>query len=408
MKIKNINLKMLFILSFAVLLLSRIAVLTENYSISLNPVLIEMLYIFIVAVIVIWKNRGIIRIKKTRDNIVLVLLLLHVVLFGILFSNPLMKNLINNQFKSQIIFIIIVSISVIAIRSFDAFYEFIECSYYTLSLFLMVKFITHLSDVKISNIMNIMSVDKRIRANFGFGHYNALGAACVLIIMLTLYLRKIQKARKVDYIFAVISVIMLLCSASRNAITGIIIFLIAYIIKRMKYSRINPRVVVAIKCLFILLIISTIPFMYELNYSEILKISQRSLIFYVAFPLYMKSGRILIGLGYASNADYGSNLTPYMTSWLDNSYMYYLITTGVIGFAIIMIALVVIWRGLEKNKNFESTEIICCMYYVYMYMGLFEVTIFESGSLLNYVYLPLFIFAAAKKKKILEQIKCKE
>lgn len=47
----------------------------------------------------------------------------------------------------------------------------------------------------------------------------------------------------------------------------------------MKYSRINPRVVVAIKCLFILLIISTIPFMYELNYSEILKISQRSLIF---------------------------------------------------------------------------------------------------------------------------------
>ena len=61
----------------------------------------------------------------------------------------------------------------------------------------------------------------------------------------------------------------------------------------------------------------------------------------------MKSGRILIGLGYASNADYGSNLTPYMTSWLDNSYMYYLITTGVIGFAIIMIALVVIWRGLE-------------------------------------------------------------
>lgn len=176
MKIKNINLKMLFILSFAVLLLSRIAVLTENYSISLNPVLIEMLYIFIVAVIVIWKNRGIIRIKKTRDNIVLVLLLLHVVLFGILFSNPLMKNLINNQFKSQIIFIIIVSISVIAIRSFDAFYEFIECSYYTLSLFLMVKFITHLSDVKISNIMNIMSVDKRIRANFGFGHYNALGA----------------------------------------------------------------------------------------------------------------------------------------------------------------------------------------------------------------------------------------
>lgn len=48
------------------------------------------------------------------------------------------------------------------------------------------------------------------------------------------------------------------------------------------------------------------------------------------------------------------------------------------------------------------------MYYVYMYMGLFEVTIFESGSLLNYVYLPLFIFAAAKKQKILEQIKCKE
>ena len=97
MKIKNINLKMLFILSFAVLFLSRIALLTENYSISVNPLLIEMLYIFIVTVIIVWKNRGIIRIKKTRDNIVLVLLLLHVLLFGILFSNQLMKNLISTK-----------------------------------------------------------------------------------------------------------------------------------------------------------------------------------------------------------------------------------------------------------------------------------------------------------------------
>ena len=137
----------------------------------------------------------------------------------------------------------------------------------------------------------------------------------------------------------------------------------------------------------------------ELDYNQLLKISQRSLIFYVAFPLYINSGRIFTGLGYASNIAYGSNMTPYTTYWLDKSYMYYLITTGVIGFAIILIAVLILGKRIVKNRFLDKGDIICSLYFVYLYTALFEVIIFESGTLLNCIYLPIFISFAMERNK---------
>lgn len=192
---------------------------------------------------------------------------------------------------------------------------------------------------------------------------------------------------------------MLLCSASRNALTGFCVFIIAYIIQRLNRSDVNPKIRFISKLILLMMIILLIPFAMELDYNQLLKISQRSLIFYVAFPLYINSGRIFTGLGYASNIAYGSNMTPYTTYWLDNSYMYYLITTGVIGFAIILIAVLILGKRIVKNRFLDKGDIICSLYFVYLYTALFEVIIFESGTLLNCIYLPIFISFAMERNK---------
>lgn len=399
MKTIKIRMQTIFILSFSLLLFSRIAVLTGNYYVPIDPVMIEIIYILNTLILLYLNNKGkfFVNLKSLKNNIVSILLLIHVLLFGIVFVNPLMKDTISSQFKSQIVFDVIILITTIAINNLNALDKFIEISYYTLGIFLFIQFITHLGDIKINNIAHVMSVEERVRSNFGFGHYNALGAACLCMIILTIYLK--EKKRLINILILGMAIIMLLCSASRNALTGFCVFIIAYIIQRLNRSDVNPKIRFISKLILLMMIILLIPFAMELDYNQLLKISQRSLIFYVAFPLYINSGRIFTGLGYASNIAYGSNMTPYTTYWLDNSYMYYLITTGVIGFAIILIAVLILGKRIVKNRFLDKGDIICSLYFVYLYTALFEVIIFESGTLLNCIYLPIFISFAMERNK---------
>ena len=399
MKTIKIRMQTIFILSFSLLLFSRIAVLTGNYYVPIDPVMIEIIYILNTLILLYLNNKGkfFVNLKSLKNNIVSILLLIHVLLFGIVFVNPLMKDTISSQFKSQIVFDVIILVTTIAINNFNALDKFIEISYYTLGIFLFIQFITHLGDIKINNIAHVMSVEERVRSNFGFGHYNALGAACLCMIILTIYLK--EKKRLINILILGMAIIMLLCSASRNALTGFCVFIIAYIIQRLNRSDVNPKIRFISKLILLMMIILLIPFAMELDYKQLLKISQRSLIFYVAYPLYINSGRIFTGLGYASNIAYGSNMTPYTTYWLDNSYMYYLITTGVIGFAIILIAVLILGKRIVKNRFLDKGDIICSLYFVYLYTALFEVIIFESGTLLNCIYLPIFISFAMERNK---------
>ena len=188
MKTIKIRMQTIFILSFSLLLFSRIAVLTGNYYVPIDPVMIEIIYILNTLILLYLNNKGkfFVNLKSLKNNIVSILLLIHVLLFGIVFVNPLMKDTISSQFKSQIVFDVIILVTTIAINNFNALDKFIEISYYTLGIFLFIQFITHLGDIKINNIAHVMSVEERVRSNFGFGHYNALGAACLCMIILTI------------------------------------------------------------------------------------------------------------------------------------------------------------------------------------------------------------------------------
>ena len=76
-------------------------------------------------------------------------------------------------------------------------------------------------------------------------------------------------------------------------------------------------------------------------------------LFSVALPTFFKSNRTWIGLGLASGEIYGQNLTPYKTYWLDNGYIYTLITSGYIGItiyvALIILFLISYWNLKKQN-----------------------------------------------------------
>ena len=134
MKTIKIRMQTIFILSFSLLLFSRIAVLTGNYYVPIDPVMIEIIYILNTLILLYLNNKGkfFVNLKSLKNNIVSILLLIHVLLFGIVFVNPLMKDTISSQFKSQIVFDVIILVTTIAINNFNVLDKFIEISYYTL------------------------------------------------------------------------------------------------------------------------------------------------------------------------------------------------------------------------------------------------------------------------------------
>lgn len=150
--------------------------------------------------------------------------------------------------------------------------------------------------------------------------------------------------------------------------------------------------------IYILIIVAAVFVANGASFSSLLSISQRSLLFYVALPTWRESGRIMTGLGYVSSSSYGNNLTPYTTYFLDNSYIYYLVTTGIIGFLLIGIAVYVLGRNIYKNRFKEIGMYGFSLFCVYLYISLFEAVVFNSGIPTNYIYMVLLLSVAGMRE----------
>ena len=133
---------------------------------------------------------------------------------------------------------------------------------------------------------------------------------------------------------------------------------------------------------------------FVVNYGiyNLLDEAQRLHLFTISLPIYLKSGRILFGLGYASNYAFGMGLTNYDVYWLDNGYIYYLISTGILGFGIVMSVVVILYCNFSKFHNSILKTHIFSLFVVYLFLSLFEHSLFSSGSIINYPLLVVFFY----------------
>lgn len=405
MRIKVSSLqKLLFCLSFFVMFFSRIELLTGNYTWNFNAVLLEGIYLIMVLLLIISKRLG--RIGHLDRSVALFFLIFfaHTILWGKIFVNPVMSQLTASHFSSQIIFVLILFITVIGVLELDAKEQFIKVGYYTLVFALLIQLFTHFQEFNFSNVANIMSSTARSRANFGFGHYNTLGGACVCALLIYyVYIRENTRnmiIRMLHVVFNVLVFGMLLCSASRSSITSLGVFIFVYAYSGIDNMKISKKMKQVIKFSGTLLIVAGVFWtMLDIDLNKVLIESQRFWIFQTAIPEYLRSGRLAFGLGYASTTAYGTGMTPYHTLWIDNAYFFHLITTGILGFCLIILMLVILGKGLRKADLVGTNNGNIAIFAVYLYSSLFEVVAF-NGAFINYIYLPLFLVVIALSNKI--------
>ena len=387
----------IFSIFYSLLLLSRIYVIAGVYKLPMDPSLIQVGYVgvlIMVAIVQIKENNY--KIKKhlkTMDAASL-LLIGYWAIFGFVFVNPPMEQYTKARVLRQGLFLATVIVTALFAYRNNYFMEVISASFWTIAVVLLFQFITNINDVTQIDISSILNVSSRSRVNFGLGHYNYLGMLCSCEVILGIWIRKFKNKNKLSLFIIALALIMLLGSASRNAIFGLIVFsLIEFYFSLEKYAfRKVYKFIMQISIVGIVLIMALFGDS-RVSLDGLLLDSNRMTLFSVALPTFFKSNRTWIGLGLASGEIYGQNLTPYKTYWLDNGYIYTLITSGYIGItiyvALIILFLISYWKLKKQNNSMGILAI--ATFSMYLFSALFETTLFNGGVLLNYLLLPVFL-----------------
>lgn len=395
--------------------IGRILVNSGNYHFPLDPVLIQLAYLGINAYFVFFYRRGRIRISRKiqASTVVAAALFVYVFLFCFVFVNPLMRQYRSTMLQRQGMFVSVVILGALGLRKYKLFDEFLKATFYTISIVLIIQFLTNLSDLQYFNIRTILSSAERTRANFGLGHYNALGSLCVCNVLIWLLMRKRRGKKKqaqIQKIFErcaiVLSLIMLVVSASRSSLTGLGLYLCVYVFLGLERMHLGKYLAWTIR---ISVIVAALLFLFlalDISMEELLLESNRFTLVDVAIPTFLRSGRTMIGLGLAPSEEYGVNATPYTTYWLDNGYVYTLFTTGYLGFLIYLVALIAIAHKMYVLHKLDIGIPVIGVFVVYLYAAMFETTLF-SGTTPNYPYMILFLMYTSdyflKEKSVQEE-----
>ena len=384
-----------FSILYGMLLLSRIYAIANVYTFPVDSATVQMLYVVIILLLAMVKEKRYIISKRiTEFKIAILLLAGYLILFGFVFVNPLMAKYTSSIVLRQGLFLaVVISTALFACRN-KLLSELIVTSFWTVAIVLCYQFVTNIEDVAKINVMTVFSVSGRSRANFGLGHYNFLGMLCTCEIVLGAWLLKLRKKQKTVFWVMVLSVVMLLGTASRNAIFSLLAFaLIGFYFNLDRYPMKKTYKFLVKLFIGILVLFAAVMGNDSFSIEAILKDSNRMTLFDVALPTFFGSSRTWTGLGLASGEIYGRNLTPYKTYWLDNGYIYTLIASGYIG-AIIYLALIILFLRkfwLIKKKTRTIGTLASATFYMYLFTALFETSLFNGGVLLNYLWIPIFL-----------------
>ena len=398
-----------YVFLWSCIIISEFLLLYDAHIFSMNWNLVRFPFIVFgcfLIMIKIFNHRLYIR-RYDTIRTVEILWAVFIFLFEFVFVNPLLINYTRSNATMQLVSYLLTVVTAEVVRNYSLRTLFIKVSFYTISFYMLFHFITYISDINPTAFIYVLSNSERTRSPLGFGHPNSLGAISLCQIVLFILLRKSKNNQStlLDKAFLVMGSIMLLTSASRNAIIALLVMAIVLGLLNIKKLGVSRRLIMLIKVIAILTLFILFIFLsLQQNNTNIVAIQQlllesnRNWLFEIAIPTYIKSGRIWIGLGYVASSVYGTNQTPYYTLFMDNAYIYHLVATGIIGIVFVLVILFKIWKNLRRDITYMK-ELVLAIFVMHLFTALFENYLF-SGILSCYIYMILFLTVIDTKYEI--------
>lgn len=346
--------------------------------------------------------------KKNRTNkyfeILVGLLIFYYLLFGIFLVDYNLIQYVNPTLFYNLFFLIFIFFVSRFIYKYDLMYKFVNIAYLCIAFFLGICFIQNFDGFQVLKHLSgiFVSFDRYSNA-YGLYHKNALGNISLCLLLLSFYISVYKKyilnhpKSIIDHIrnlYNVIIFTMLLASGSRSSLTGFLAFLLLYFCMSIVTGIKNKK----IKYSTYFIIASSIIFIYIFPndlFNIFLEISNRGLNFTRNLPVLFESGRCLVGIGLINPGLFGNGTLWSSTFYVDNYYLYVLMSTGVIGAIIVLLIFILLFISIIKinkvNRNIRNC--VMCIFIVDLYVGLFETSVINALFPSCFIYLVIILYS---------------
>ena len=375
-----------------VLFLYFLTLLASMFTIVDNVILVGPLYyvkyLYIVVMAFFCFYDGVVLFSK-RLFIGIGILIVHTVLYGLVFTTPYVADLTSTHFVQLMSIYAVVLLTCIYVYKKDCFTEFIEMSYLALAGLVLWCAFTHVGDfVNPIYYVNIFSRMDRFRAAFGMGDVNYCGNYCLytLILSVFLYKRWKQEGRKVDkriYLavgfVALITLCMLFSTASRSAILSLVLFFGILIVLDYWYLIIRYWKVFLTVAVVIGLVGGVVLFATDML-SGIWSESNREGNLDINLPIFLTHGNIMHGMGYIDNSGFLNMAYGYPTTAMDIYFLYIPFSSGIIGSVLIFGQMLYLLYHLVTKYKVQGRNEALALFGMMMFYAVWQV------NYMNYRY----------------------
>ena len=342
--------------------------------------------------------------KNKYYDIVVGLWIFYYLLFGIFLVDYNLIQYVNSTLFYNLFFLVFIFCVSRFIYKYDLMYKFVNIAYLCIAFFLGICFIQNFDGFQVLKHLSgiFVSFDRYSNA-YGLYHKNALGNISLCLLLLSFYISVYKKyilnhpKSIIDHIrnlYNVIIFTMLLASGSRSSLTGFLIFLLLYFCmsivtgiknKELKYT---TYFIIASSIIFIAIFPNDL-------FNTYLKISNRGLNFTRNLPILFESGRCLVGIGLINPGLFGNGALWTSTFYIDNYYLYVLMSTGIVGSIIILLIFILLFLSIIKinKKNCNIKNCVMCIFIVDLYVGLFETSVVNALFPSCFIYWVIILYS---------------
>lgn len=359
---------------------------------------VKYLYMVIITFFCLYDG---ILIWNKRISVGMGLLIIHTILYGVLFINPRIQSYTEVHFEQMMGVYILTLFTCIYVYKKDCYLLFLEMSFLALALFILWCAITHPGAfVNPVYFVNIFSRTQRFRSHFGMGDVNYCGNYCVYLLLVSFFLwcqwrkeRKIQSKRTLAIVAGIdcIALWMLLSTASRSAILSLALFFGCYgllsnrqiIIRNWKLV---SAVVGVLGLILVIILVSTGIL------ADIWLESNREGNFSINYPIFLQYGNYLNGMGYMDNSGYLGMVYGYPTTAMDVYFLYIPFSTGILGSILIFGQMIYLLYQLLRHGNTEGRDLALSLFIMMLYYAIWQVNYMNYRYYTGIIHMIILLF----------------
>lgn len=397
--------KRLVMLIYCASLLGCFLSITDNFPLAGPLYYVKYLYVVVIAFFYVYDG---VFVFSKRLLIGWGLLVIHTLLYGMVFVNPYISSYTAAHLEQMMIIYVAVLFTCLYVYKHDCFCLFLEMSYLALAIFLMWCAFTHLGNfVNPIYYINIFSRSDRFRAPFGMGDVNYCGNYCLYALILVVFLIKKwhEEGKKVDKrIYWAIGFVsffvlcMLFSTASRSAIISLALFCgllwvtdYWYLIKKYK-KFIVFLLAVCVAVIGIMVASGTM--------AQIWVESNREGNMDINFPIFVQHGDFLHGMGYMDNSGFLGMKYGYPTTAMDVYFLYIPFSTGIIGSVLVFGQIIYVLIQLLFRYKVEGRNQALALFGMMMFYAVWQVNYMNARYFTGIIHMVIiFNFLMQIKKE---------